>query len=127
MSVNISLWTTQPADANAPATEGVAVTGANTYYSNVLQGKECAGYSLTHFHTGTMTGTYTLWVTDKRNPNLASDADWVQDAGYAPTNPAGATGKFRTTTTDRGLKHRLKYVNSGGAGVLTGYGTKTAN
>lgn len=120
MSINI--WMTlSGTDANAPAIEGVAVSSTNTYYSQVWHAHHATAYSLTQYYTGTLTGTFTLWYTDKRNPNLANDDDWVQDTTFSPTNPAGAAGKFGDQAGSfPALKKRLKYVNASGSGTLTG-------
>lgn len=123
----IRLFTTRSGtDANAPNTEGAAMTGTNTVYSDMWTGEDSEGYSLTIFWTGTPTGTFTRWFTDKPNPDLTNDNDWVQDTGFTPTNPAGAAGKFGTpTAVGRSFRNRIKYVNASGAGTLTGFATVT--
>jgi hypothetical protein len=58
------------------------------------------------------------------HPSLANDADWIQDAVYAPGNPAGSASKTgdNTTVIPANWK-RMKYVNASGTGTLTGYVT----
>lgn len=101
------------------AQEGVAVSSTTTYYSGKISGKHADGYGLHVQYTGTPTGTLTLWMSDKPLPSETDDADWVQDTGFSPTNPAGAAGKFRDDTSNAkaGWK-RLKYVNASGSGTL---------
>ena len=118
-----SIFTTESAtDPNAPAKDGISVSGAATHYSKPWTGKDADGYSSSIFYTGTPTGAFTMWGTDKPNPSLADDTDWIQDTTFVPVNPAGAAGKFGDDAgnSKKALK-RLKYVNSGGSGVVTGY------
>ena len=111
-------------DANAPAIAGVTASGTNTYYSDPFSGMDSDGASHTVFTTGTLTGTFTLWFTDIRNPTLADDSQWTQDTTYAPTNPAGAAVKFTDSMGNaKALRKRLKYVNASGSGTITAYVT----
>ncbi len=109
-------------DSAAPYTNSVAVTGANTYYSKMWSGGDSVAYSIQVVWTGTPTGTFTLQVSDKPNPIETTDADWVTSTEVAVVNPTGAAGQFLiSTTASPHMKKRLKYVNSAGSGVLTGY------
>lgn len=121
--VNFSIYNDRSAtDANAPAKLGVAVSGTSTFYSDVFSGAEADGYGLQLEWTGTPTGTFTLWMTEKANPSLADDTDWVQDTGFSPTNPAGSAGKFRDDTTGaKAFRKRVKYVNASGTGTVRGF------
>ena len=120
--LSYSVFQTQSAtDANAPSTQGV-VNPSGTVYSVPWTGRHSDGYGLTVFTTGTLTGTFTLWATDKQSPSTADDSDWVQDTSFSPTNPAGAAVKFRDdTNTFKALHKRLKYVHSSGSGTITGW------
>lgn len=119
---NQIFYTRSGTDANAPAVTGATMTSTNTVYSDVWTGLAADGYGLTLFWTGTPTGTFTLWMTDKPNPSLADDSDWIQDTTFSPTNPAGAAGKFRDdTNTAKSWRKRVKYVNASGTGTLTGF------
>lgn len=42
----------------------------------------------------------TIWYSNLPDPSLASDADWVQDADYAPALALTATGKAFLTIPD---------------------------
>lgn len=126
MSIPSNIYTTRSGtDASAPATDGVAVSGTSTFYSDTWTGEGADGYSMSVFFTGTPTGTFTLWFTDKRQPDTgANDNDWIQDTGFVPTNPAGAAGKFGTPNAgSRSYRKRLKYVNASGTGSIFGYVT----
>lgn len=106
--------------ANKNRTAGVSVTGTNTYYGNVVGGSG-AGQSIHLRWTGTPTGTFTVWYSNKRNPDLTTDADWVSDVSETLTNPAGAASStFMDTTNTNARWRRVKYVNASGAGFLTG-------
>lgn len=109
------------ADANAPIVPGVT-NPSGTIYSAPWSGRLADGYGLMVNYTGTLTGTFTLWMSDKLKPSLADDTDWVQDTAFAPTNPAGGAGKFRDDTSNaKSAWKRLKYVQSSGTGVITAY------
>jgi hypothetical protein len=111
-------------DANSPRVDSVAVTGANTYYSKMWTGGDSVSYSLHVIWTGTPTGTFTLQVTDKPSPTETTDADWVTSTEVAVVNPAGVASQFLVSTVSSPhMKRRLKYVNSAGSGVLTGWVT----
>lgn len=123
MALSFSVFTTRSAtDPGAPNTVGVSVSGTPTIYSDMWSGEDADGYGLTVFTTGTLTGTFTLFMTDKPQPSLADDTDWVQDTTFAPTNPAGAPVKFRDDAGNaKASKKRLKYVNASGTGIITGF------
>jgi hypothetical protein len=123
MSRPFSVYTTSNgSDANAPKQDGLAITSNGTYYSDMWTGRLADGYGLTVLTTGTLTGTFTLWMTDKPFPNLANDSDWVQDTTFAPTNPAGAGVSFRDDAGNAKAFHkRLKLVVSGGTGTAFAY------
>lgn len=125
MSLPTKLFVTYSAtDSNAPAVDGVTVTGAATFYSFMASGKDRQNISGQVFWTGTPTGTFTLQYSDKFNPNEANDNDWSADTSTF-TNPAGAGGStpfFCTTVgSQAAFHHRIKYVNASGTGVMTGF------
>ncbi len=125
MSTAFSIFNTRNAsDANAPTLVGVSVSGTPTIYSELIAGLDADGAGVTFFTTGTLTGTWTAWVTDKPNPGLADDSDWVQDTLFVPTNPAGAASKFRDDTgNSKGYHKRFKYVNASGTGTIQAFAT----
>ena len=115
---------TSNVDPGAPMANFLPVSGAVTVYSDHWSGEDADGYGLTVFTTGTLNGTFTLWMTDKPLPALADDTDWVQDTSFAPVNPAGAPVKFRDDGGNaKAAKKRLKFVNGAGAGNIIGFAT----
>jgi hypothetical protein len=111
-------------DSAAPVTEGVAVSSTTTYYSKVWTGSDSDTCGIHLEWSGTPTGTFTLWMSDKYAPDETSDTDWVQDTGFSPSNPAGAAGKFRDDMSQAPARRkRIKYVNASGSGTLKGWAT----
>lgn len=121
---NFSIYTTADSGASGRAADGVAVSGTNTYYSAPISGKQADGAGIHLQWTGTPTGTFTLWCSDKPHPSLTDDSDWVQDTAFSPTNPAGSASKMRDDTSNAKSKwKRVKYVNASGTGTLYGWAT----
>lgn len=116
------LFFTTDGDSSGGQSNGVTVSSTNTYYSAVFSAPYCLGFSISMEWTGTPTGTFTLWFSNKDNPILTTDADWNQDTTFAPTNPAGAAGSMGDGGVGNAQagKWRVKYVNASGTGVLTG-------
>lgn len=115
-------------DANAPILQGLAVTGTNTYYSQMFSGATEPGYGLQVIFAGTPTGTFTLWFSNKDKPDETNDNDWVQDTTFVPTNPAGAGGKFWDDAVNaNAFRKRLKYVNASGAGTVSAFVSTAAS
>ena len=109
-------------DSAAPYSNGVAVTGTNTYYSKMWSGGDTASYSLQVIWSGTPTGTFTLQVSDKPNPVESTDTDWGTSTEVVVVNPAGSASQFLVSTVaSPHMKKRLKYVNTSGYGTITGY------
>lgn len=128
MSTPYKLYrTTSGSDSAAPSTNGVAVTGTNTYYSKMFGGFNRLGYDLQVVWTGTPTGTLTLQVSDKPNPDETTDTDWVTTTETTMTNPAGSAAQFRVAFLTSPGHKRLKYVNSSGSGTLFAYAIVPVN
>lgn len=125
MATPFSIFNTRSAtDPGAPDRPFIAVSGTPTIYSEVWPGNDSDGYALTILTSGTLTGAFTLWMTDKPNPNLANDNDWVQDTTFVPVNPAGAATKSRDDAGNaKANRKRLKYIGASGTGNLEGYVT----
>lgn len=125
MSVPYSLYNTRSAtDPGAPVTNTFAVSGTPTVYSDMWSGESSDGFNLSVFTTGTITGTWTLWMTDMPYPGLTNDNDWIQDTTFAPTNPAGAASKYQDATgNSKAYRKRLKYVNASGTGNIQAFAT----
>lgn len=128
MAYPISIFNFRSAtDPGAPTQPTTPVTGVQTVYSELIGGEASDGYAMTIFTTGTLTGTFSLFVTDKMFPDLTNDNDWVADAAFVPVNPAGAAVKFRDDAGNaKGAFKRVKYVNASGTGTLQGFVTTPA-
>jgi hypothetical protein len=98
-------------------------SGGGSHYSASWRGM--GDFGLTVVTDGTLTGTWTLWASDKPNASLTDDTDWVDTsthAEFAETNPAGAATKWRVNSTLlRAAQFRLKYVNTSGLGTINAY------
>lgn len=120
-NTSYSLLNTRHAtDPGASIARGVAVTGTPTVYSDMWFGE--TGFGLAVETTGDLTGTWTLWKSDKMRPSLATDADWVDvsaHADFVETNPAGAVTKWQVSSTLlRSRRFRLKYISASGTGTI---------
>lgn len=121
MAATYSLYVTRenPSTSNQPSkVDGTAVSSTNTAYSEVFAPRVNSwGF---HFQwTGTPTGVITLWRSNKPQPVLTDDNDWVQVTTFTPTNPAGAAGKYSDEINFTNFKYyRFKYVNASGSGTL---------
>lgn len=115
------MFETRTADNVALVSDGVAISGAGTTYSLPVPTPNdgAGGYEITS--SGTLAGTLTRWLTDKDDPDLSSDTDWIQDTAWVPTNPAGAATKTKYSFDGmKGRWFRIKFVYSGGSGTLAG-------
>lgn len=120
MSATYSLYNTRQTEPALPfKTPGIAVSGApGTFYSDPI-GPRVQGFGYHFEWTGTPTGVLTLWRSNKTNPDLATDADWLPVTSFVPTNPAGSASKFGDEISFTNFKlYRFKYVNSASTGVL---------
>jgi hypothetical protein len=103
---------------DSPSALGVAVSSTTTYYSQPVTQSGNGALSLHCVFAGTMTGTLTLWLSNKPNADRTSDTDWVQDTTFTAVSPAGAASKsFYTVGNLAGVSVRLKYVNASGSGT----------
>jgi hypothetical protein len=107
---------------NTSTNGAVAVSSTNTYYSDAFAARDGRAVSFHLVWTGTPTGTFTLWYSNKPNADASSDSDWVQDTTFSPTNPAGSASKgFYTVGNLCAERIRVKYVNASGSGTLIGW------
>ncbi|MCA1824405.1 MAG: hypothetical protein LC640_09130 [Frankia sp.] len=104
-------------------TEGVAVSGTTTYYGTPMDLLSILNPSLHLEWTGTPTGTFTIWASNKRQPNLANDADWFNPPLAVPiVQPAGSASKDFVDLTGWPFRWcRPKYVNASGTGTINAY------
>lgn len=105
---------------NSTPMRAVAVSSTTTYYSDVFGGGNRRNWSMHFDWTGTPTGTFTLWKSNKTKPDPASDADWVQDTAITFTQPAGSASKAGYEVGNSGFRfYRIKYVNASGSGAIS--------
>lgn len=120
--MSYDLYVTAEVNSLGALSDGVAASSTNTYRSlPLLLGQDAGSLSLDIETTGDLTGTWTLWYSNKQNVDLtaASDADWVQDTTFSPTNPAaGVTHWFVSIGNVNARLVRLKYVNASGTGNI---------
>lgn len=124
------LFVTESAsDPGQPQADGVAASSTNTYYSKVF--RPMPSWSMQVQTTGTLTGTWTLWGSNKPGADPASDTDWVDlssHAGFVETNPAGAATNWLVTPDHlTAYRLKLKYVNASGTGNLFAYVVNNAS
>lgn len=117
------LFSTRTAGNAGYLLEGVAVSGgAGSYFrSTKFRGSPQGLLSFTLRWTGTPTGVFTLWYSDKDSPDPASETDWKQDTTWSPTNPAGAAGEASYQIS--GISKRwvkVRYENTAGSGNVFG-------
>lgn len=99
---------------------GVAVTSTNTYYSDpvTIDGETASVHLVWTQTVATLTGTFTLWYSNKPNADLANDTDWVQDTTFPAPSVSGTGKAFINISAVGASKVRLKYVNATGSGTL---------
>jgi hypothetical protein len=104
-------------------TDGVAVSGALTFYSDMTDVSSILNPSYHLVWTGTPTGTFTVWGSNKEDPNPANDNDWFNPTlAVAIVQPAGSASKdFVDLSGWPFRKVRLKYVNSASTGVINAF------
>lgn len=95
----------------------LVVNPTGTVYADAVAGDSVVMYAE---WTGTLTGTFTLWETNKERPNLANDADWSPLTATF-VQPAGAPGNTTVSVADNFSRwKRVKYVHTSGTGLLKG-------
>lgn len=104
-------------------TNGVAVSGTTTYYGDVTDVSAILNPSYHLEWTGTPTGVFTIWGSNKENPNLANDNDWFSPTLAVPiVQPAGSASKdFVDLSGWPFRKVRPKYVNASSTGVINAH------
>lgn len=104
-------------------TNGAAVTGAMTVYSDPTDVARILNPSYHLEWSGTPTGTFTVWGSNKVDPKLADDSDWFNPTlAVAIVQPAGTASKdFVDLAGWPFRKMRLKYVNASGTGVVNAF------
>lgn len=102
------------------ALNAVAVSSTDTYYSGLFGGNDAPVFGLHFQWTGTPTGAFTLWKSNKPDPDESDDADWVQDTSVTFSDPAGSASKAALEVGNAGFRfYRVKYVNASGSGTVS--------
>ena len=116
------LFVTHGTSGSPLVTDGVAASSTNAYYSVPIHNQGGSGCSLQTANTGTLTGVFEVWATDKPDPILTTDADWVQVTDTL-TNPAAGATNSRQDLACRAALIRVKYINASGTGSVFAYAT----
>jgi hypothetical protein len=100
--------------------DGVSVSGTTTYYSAAVNTHGINNPSAHLQWTGTPTGAFTVWGSNKPSPGLADDSDWFSPPlGAAIAQPAGGASKDFVDLSGWSFEWlRIKYVNASGTGVV---------
>jgi hypothetical protein len=95
-----------------------ATAASGTMYSGKLHLRKSAFASIQLFWTGTVAGTWTIWVSDKDEPDETTDSDWTQlSLADSISQPAGSAGNDYVNLNECGARWvRAKFVTSGGSG-----------
>lgn len=103
--------------------DGVAVSSTTTYYSAPVNVHQVVNPSAHLDWTGTLTGTFTVWGSNKPNPSLVNDADWFSPTlAVAIVQPAGSASKDFVDLSEWPFEWlRFKYVNASGSGAINAY------
>lgn len=88
-----------------------------TSYSTKFSMKKGSLFSL-HIINGGLTGTLTLWVSNKTNPDESDDTDWVENTDVTFTALAGASKEMINAGNAAARFYRVKYVHTSGTGDL---------
>jgi hypothetical protein len=95
-----------------------AVAASGTQYTAKVDLWAIAFASIQLFWTGTIAGTWTIWVSNKAAPSEANDSDWTQlTLAASITQPAGSAGNDYVNLNEFGGRWvRAKHVKSSGSG-----------
>ena len=92
---------------------------SGTTYSNVFSLSRGSLFSLHIFNVG-MTGTLTLWVTNKPDHDAAV-ADWEEVTDVTFDALAGTSTQFINAGNAAGRFYKVRYVDSSGTGSINIY------
>ena len=95
------------------------ITLSGTQYSAPLTMSKAEVFSVMLVFTGTPTTAATLWKTNYSNPDLATDADWIQDTTVTFTGASGSAAQELVEVSGAGAYfYRVRLVTSGGSGTV---------
>lgn len=96
-------------------------TVSGTFHSPRVFLRPCTAMSVIADWAGTLTGTLEFWVSNKKDPDATTDADWEQLTTVAfSASPGGSPGSG--FTVDRGVAFtwgKVKLSGVSGSGNLT--------
>lgn len=101
-----------------------SVSSTTTYYSKKTDIQRCKGLSYQLYNTGTMTGTWTVQVSNKPAPNEANDDDWTALTLAVPISQPSNGSPASEFVGLEGIEarwSRMKYVNASGTGAPEAY------
>lgn len=106
--------------------DALSLSGTDTFYSDVLDCSHSSAGSFQVEWTGaTPVVTETVWASNKPNPDLSDDSDWVDvTSTIAAVNVTGNSGKGMVDIPPAENlydKYRLKFVNASGTATVTIY------
>ncbi len=119
MPAHYRLFTTASNAVTPHYDDGLAVSAAGTYYGNAVSLQRAMGASVQLLWDGTPTGAWTLWMTNKNQPNLANDNDWTQytDAFVDPVTTTDLATLDLGTLTSTHLDTVIKAKSAGGKDI----------
>lgn len=85
---------------------------SRTVYSSVFKGGNFKGFGAEAIFSAGVTGTLTLWGSNKENPVLTDDNDWVSITSPTITNPAGSAIKNLYDVVSSHRRYRYKFISS---------------
>jgi hypothetical protein len=95
-----------------------STTASGTVYTSPFQPR--SAFNSAQLFWGAVTGTWTVWVSDKGAPVLTDDTDWTQvslDDGI--TQPSGSASNDFVNLNELAAKWiRFKYVHGSGTGAI---------
>lgn len=112
-----------PAIGQAKVSRAQSVTGSNSYYTDATELPRMQNVSYHHEWTGTPSGAFSFWISNKPDPGIADDTDWVElTLATPPTDPAGSAGKTAVDLNQIPYRWiRAKYVNASGSGTWSSW------
>jgi len=87
-------------------------------YSKRISMKRASLFSL-HIEYGALTGTITLWQSNKADPDPDSDTDWIQntDVTFDALSGSGSS-QFINAGNAAARYYKVKYAHTSGTGDL---------
>lgn len=95
------------------------LVGSGTQYSTPGAARGRTQLSIHLEFSGTLTTAATLWASNKHEPILANDNDWVQKTDVTFVGAAGAAAKEEVPVSGANARwYRIKFVTASGSGTI---------